>query len=227
MLRAVAKPSFAGVAVVEGYTEAFNSRDVEAAVEIFHPEAEIVPPQAPYYSPPGTTYHGRAGARSLLRAVFARAPHLRLETREFRTLRDGLLVSFSLLENPARNGDTRDAAVVLRIVGAQILRCDAYVTEADAYDATRRQAQAGLRLSERHGRSSARGAENPRLTPRQGEVFHLLALGLTTYEIADRLFISPDTVRTHVRNGVVNLEAKTRVQATALALARGEIELWR
>jgi PAS domain S-box-containing protein len=63
------------------------------------------------------------------------------------------------------------------------------------------------------------------LTPREREVFRLLALGFNAPEIAERLFLAPGTVRTHVRNGVVKLGAKTRVQATALALTRGEIAL--
>jgi PAS domain S-box-containing protein len=63
------------------------------------------------------------------------------------------------------------------------------------------------------------------LTPREREVFQLLALGFSGREIADRLVLSPDTVRTHVQNGIGRLGAKTRAQAIALALTRGEISL--
>jgi PAS domain S-box-containing protein len=66
---------------------------------------------------------------------------------------------------------------------------------------------------------------NPRLTPRERDVFRLLATGLTAREIGEQLGISRDTVRTHVTNGTVKLQAKTRVQAIALALARGEVAL--
>ena len=42
--------------------------------------------------------------------------------------------------------------------------------------------------------------------------------GISNPEIAARLFISPETVRTHVRNAMSKLEADTRTQAVALAL---------
>ena len=212
MLRAVPKSSLAEAAVVKRYVEAFNRRDLQAAVQTFHPQAEIVPAPKPYYSPPGATYHGRAGAESLIRTVIAQAPDLRFEPREFRTLDGGLLVTIGLVENPSGKGATRDAVVVFRIADGQLLRLDAYTTEADAHRAAARSTHAGI-------------ADAPRLTPREREVFQLLAHGLNGWEIADQLSISPDTVRTHIRNGVLRLGAKTRVQATALALVRGEIEL--
>ena len=37
--------------------------------------------------------------------------------------------------------------------------------------------------------------------------------------------LSPDTVRTHIRNAMVTLDARTRTQAVAMAMARGEISL--
>jgi PAS domain S-box-containing protein len=62
------------------------------------------------------------------------------------------------------------------------------------------------------------------LTPREREVFQLLASGLNAPEIADRLFLSPATVRTHVQNGMQRLGARTRVHAISIALGRGEID---
>jgi len=62
-----------------------------------------------------------------------------------------------------------------------------------------------------------------RLSPREREVLELLADGYQGPEIAERLFLSLETVRTHVRNAATKLEARTRVQAAAMvALARGE-----
>jgi PAS domain S-box-containing protein len=63
------------------------------------------------------------------------------------------------------------------------------------------------------------------LTAREREVFSLLALGLSSAEVADRLVISPHTVKTHVEKGIARLEAKNRVHAIALALKRGEIHM--
>ncbi|MFL5893687.1 MAG: PAS domain-containing protein [Thermoleophilaceae bacterium] len=65
----------------------------------------------------------------------------------------------------------------------------------------------------------------PALTPREREIFQLLALGFSGREIAERLVLSPDTIRTHVQNGISRLGAKTRAQAIAIALTRGDISL--
>jgi DNA-binding NarL/FixJ family response regulator len=62
------------------------------------------------------------------------------------------------------------------------------------------------------------------LSPREAEVLRLLANGLTGPAIARRLFISPETVRTHVRNAMGKLGATTRVQAVTIALGKGELQ---
>jgi len=59
------------------------------------------------------------------------------------------------------------------------------------------------------------------LTAREREVLGLLAEGDSGPEIAARLFISLETVRTHIRNATTKLGARTRVQAAAL-LACGD-----
>jgi DNA-binding NarL/FixJ family response regulator len=59
------------------------------------------------------------------------------------------------------------------------------------------------------------------LSPRELEILELLADGLNGQMIADRLFLSPETVRTHVRNATAKLGAHTRVQAVALVV-RGQ-----
>jgi DNA-binding NarL/FixJ family response regulator len=61
------------------------------------------------------------------------------------------------------------------------------------------------------------------LSPREREVLDLLAQGLTGESVAARLGLSPETVRTHVRNAMDKLEAHTRVHAVAIALRQGEI----
>ena len=61
------------------------------------------------------------------------------------------------------------------------------------------------------------------LSPREREVLDLLAQGLNGEEVASRLTLSPETIRTHVRNAMDKLEAHTRVHAVALALREGEI----
>jgi len=54
------------------------------------------------------------------------------------------------------------------------------------------------------------------LTVREHEILELLAEGLTGEQVAERLFLSPETVRTHIRNATSKLGARTRVQAVAL-----------
>jgi PAS domain S-box-containing protein len=68
-------------------------------------------------------------------------------------------------------------------------------------------------------------AETGSLTRREREVLTLLARGLTGAQIAERLSLSPETVRIHVRNARGRLGARTRAHAIALALLRGEIEV--
>ena len=59
------------------------------------------------------------------------------------------------------------------------------------------------------------------LTEREREVLALLVEGLTNPEIADRLYISDSTVKTHVSNILSKLGVSTRTEAASLALQRG------
>ena len=61
------------------------------------------------------------------------------------------------------------------------------------------------------------------LSPREREILGLLSKGLSGEDAAKQLFLSSETVRTHVRNAMNKLGATTRVHAVALALQRGEI----
>src|SRR5262249_19792467 len=63
------------------------------------------------------------------------------------------------------------------------------------------------------------------LTDRELEIIRLLANGLGNDEIGKALFISPATVRTHLRNGMGKLGAATRAQAVAIAFADGRIDV--
>jgi PAS domain S-box-containing protein len=59
------------------------------------------------------------------------------------------------------------------------------------------------------------------LTPREREIVHFVALGAAGPEIADELHISHETVRTHVRNAMDKLGARSRAQLVARALGEG------
>jgi DNA-binding CsgD family transcriptional regulator len=70
----------------------------------------------------------------------------------------------------------------------------------------------------------ARSVPEARLSDKEIAVLREVALGRETDEIARLLFVSPHTVRTHVKNGMRKLRARTRAHAVAIALARGLIE---
>jgi DNA-binding CsgD family transcriptional regulator len=61
------------------------------------------------------------------------------------------------------------------------------------------------------------------LTAREREVVALVAMGATGREIADELHIAHDTVRTHVRNAMTRLGARSRAHLVAKALADGHL----
>src|SRR2546422_920506 len=61
-------------------------------------------------------------------------------------------------------------------------------------------------------------------TAREVEVLQLLAFGHTNKDIADQLFISPDTVKTHLEHIFEKLGASDRTAAVAEALRRHLIE---
>jgi DNA-binding NarL/FixJ family response regulator len=63
----------------------------------------------------------------------------------------------------------------------------------------------------------------PELTQREREVLRLLAEGLSNEDIGKRLFISPETVRTHIRKAMGKLDADTRTEAVATALRQSLI----
>ncbi|MDO5628069.1 MAG: response regulator transcription factor [Mobilicoccus sp.] len=55
------------------------------------------------------------------------------------------------------------------------------------------------------------------LTPREGEVLHLVARGLSNEEIADELVISTHTAKTHVNRIMVKLDARNRTELVVWA----------
>jgi DNA-binding NarL/FixJ family response regulator len=62
------------------------------------------------------------------------------------------------------------------------------------------------------------------LTPREREILQLLADGMSNADVASRLFISQETVKSHVRRILSKLEADTRTQAVAIALREAIID---
>ncbi|KJS57573.1 LuxR family transcriptional regulator [Streptomyces rubellomurinus subsp. indigoferus] len=72
------------------------------------------------------------------------------------------------------------------------------------------------------GRPAAGPAELPDgLTAREAEVLALIAQGLSNTEIAQRLFVSPATVKTHINNLFAKTAVRDRAQAVAYAFRHG------
>jgi DNA-binding NarL/FixJ family response regulator len=59
------------------------------------------------------------------------------------------------------------------------------------------------------------------LTDREREIFVLVAHGLSNEEIADRLFLSPLTAKTHVNRAMAKLRVRDRAQLVVLAYQSG------
>ena len=73
-----------------------------------------------------------------------------------------------------------------------------------------------------HFRRGAPAAASAKpLTPREREIVHLVALGAAGPEIADDLRISHETVRTHLRNAMTKVGARSRAHLVAKALGEG------
>jgi two-component system nitrate/nitrite response regulator NarL len=64
----------------------------------------------------------------------------------------------------------------------------------------------------------------PLLSDREREVLQHAAQGYKLGDIAEELFISPETARTHLRNARTKLGARTVAEAVSEAIASGQIE---
>lgn len=84
----------------------------------------------------------------------------------------------------------------------------------------------GLALrSRRHGTGDrVDTAGFPILTPRQSEVLQLLADGLDTREIAERLGVAAETARNHIRGLLRRLDAHSRLEAVVYARKLGLLD---
>lgn len=110
---------------------------------------------------------------------------------------------------------------------------DGYLTKDRAVDdvvATVRSARAGetllprsviIGIAQRVASARDRQPERPRiesLTARELEVLQALAEGMTTPDICERLFISRNTLRTHVQNIMMKLHVHSKLEAVTVGL---------
>lgn len=73
----------------------------------------------------------------------------------------------------------------------------------------------------RYPETPSRPSDLAGLTDREREILTLVASGLTNHEIADRLTVSPLTVKTHVSRILAKLQARDRVQLVIRAYEAG------
>jgi PAS domain S-box-containing protein len=104
-----------------------------------------------------------------------------------------------------------DAGVLIGVVGVSI-----EIADTELATAVRALASVDRGPSGRRART---------LSPRERQVLGLLAHGLTGEQIAERLVLSPETIRTHIRNAREKLGASTRVEAVTMALIAREIQV--
>lgn len=97
--------------------------------------------------------------------------------------------------------------------GAELVNCIRKVARGEKY----LQAQASASLAERVASSD--------LTPRETEVLHWLAEGLSNKAIAHRLGLAEGTVKSHLKALFAKLNVDSRTQAARLALQRGLVRL--
>ena len=83
------------------------------------------------------------------------------------------------------------------------------------------------RLIQEFSRAAREPASAPasldELTPRELEVFKLIARGMSNAEIAAELVVSETTVKTHVARVLMKLGVRDRVQAVVLAYESGVV----
>ena len=82
----------------------------------------------------------------------------------------------------------------------------------------------GLRRPGADARVPLRQGQGRHAHRREREILQLLADGMSNADVAAKLFISQETVKSHVRHILAKLEADTRTHAVAIALREAIID---
>lgn len=187
-------------ALLDRWFAAFNDHDVDALCNLADRDVEVIPLTRAESSPPGTTYHGHEGLRTMLTASFEHFPRLRISYSAPRAMGTQMAVDLEfVLDDRASPPQVRPAVCTYRISHGLIRRVRA-AERTDVPDPRRRRTR----------------VDN--LSPREREILSMLAGGSTVAEIAKELYLSPFTVRTHIRNAKDKLQARTTAHAVAIAL---------
>ena len=122
---------------------------------------------------------------------------------------------------------TAGAAGVLHkeVSSAAIIEAIRHVSAGEAL-LSPREAIELLRLSDQQRElERATSSTLGRLTPREREILQLLAEGLGDDAIADRLFVSPKTIRNQMVGILAKLGVDSRLQALVLAIRHGVVQI--
>jgi PAS domain S-box-containing protein len=96
--------------------------------------------------------------------------------------------------------------------------CTIHLLEEAEEEAPRRKSREAISIPDRPVRLPPFPSASVQLTPREQQVLRKLATGAGTREIADSLFISFTTVRTHIRNILDKMGAHSRLEAVLKAM---------
>ena len=102
-------------------------------------------------------------------------------------------------------------------MGADLI-CDAVLRVAQGQTVLCEEAQAALADQVREGAPA-----QPGLSPREREVLQLTAAGNSAVEVANQLYLSPATVKTHLQRIYQKLGVSDRAAAVAEAMRRGMV----
>jgi len=150
------------------------------------------------------------------------------------------------IQMPEMNGIDAIAQIVADYPDAKIIVLTTYNGDAQIFRALKAGAQGYLlkgllrkelvetiravhagkkRISPEVASQVAEYATDDTLTPREIDILQLIAQGNANKVIADRLSVTEDTVKAHVRNILSKLSANDRTHAVTIGVKRGFIEL--
>jgi DNA-binding CsgD family transcriptional regulator len=188
--------------LIERWYDAYTRRDLEVMCQVADNDIQIVSRGDDERRLAGATFRGRDGVRTLMQWAFDLYPGARVTALKTRRMRHAMLAR-TVYENELPGRPLSEFVSFTLFDGGSegIVRIRTFRDEPAAVES----------------------AEADVLSARERQVLRLLANGLNARQVADELVLSPATVRTHVRNAMLHLQARTRVEATALALQRGDI----
>ncbi|MBA0049384.1 response regulator transcription factor [Streptomyces sp. AJS327] len=177
------------------------------------------PPAEPANAPPGGTPGGTAGAAAAATGGISLLTRTRSEYPKLRTVmlaeRDDPRHAAAALQAGAGGWVAKDCSLsrLLQVIRG-VLKDETHLSPALLTGVLKE-----LTASRKHRTESERLVGS--LTPREREVLRCMVAGLGRKAVAERLFLSPHTVRTHMQNVLGKLGVHSTLAAVALARRAG------